>query len=298
VRVLSLILAGSLISGGLTGALAAGSRDPRWERAIKLYEAREFKAAEEHFRQILKVRAKDPDARLYLARTLMEQGRVPEALAEIESVLASAQDAETRFRIGEILRELGERRLARLQAIAPNSAAVKEMSGNELARRGRLAEALAMYRAAQQLQPARPGLHYRIGEILWRQRELDSAEAELIAELKRTPHHSMANLRLGQVLLAKDQADKALPYLEQAVRAMPEAYDARRELGKAYRKVNRLEDARREWEVVANGRPEDDQVHYLLGRLYHEQGKTVEAERELKKHATILNKRRASAGMQ
>ena len=68
--------------------------------------------------------------------------------------------------------------------------------------------------------------------FLWRMREVDTAIAELQAELTRTPHHGLANLRLGQVFLTRNQAAEAVVYLEHAVDAMPESAEARRELGR------------------------------------------------------------------
>jgi tetratricopeptide (TPR) repeat protein len=260
--------------------------------AVRLYRQRQFAAAESEFRRLLAIRPRNAQIRLYLARTLVELNRVPEALAEIERALGTQSDPETQFQAGRIVRELAERRFADLDRLAPDSAAVHELGGRQLEREGNLPEALREYRAAIVKEPGRPGLNFAIGNILWRMRELDGAVKELEAELARTPRHGMANLRLGQVFLARNQAAEAAPFLEQAVDAMPESTDARRELGKAYRSLGRTAEAREQWEAVAKARPDDDQVHYLLGNLYRQLGDGDRAQRELNQHRAILERRR------
>ena len=136
-------------------------------------------------------------------------------------------------------------------------------------------------------------MHYRIGNVLWRQRDVDAAEKALAKELAINQHHPLAALRMGQILMARDDHAGAIPYLERSIAAMPESIEARRELGKAYAKAERLKDAQREWEAIATARPDDDQVHYLLGNLYREMGDQERARRELARHREILERRRA-----
>lgn len=258
---------------------------------VNLYQQRQFTAAESEFRRILAIRPADAQSRLYLARTLIELGRVPEALVEVDRALSAQTDPEIQFQAGSIVRDLAERRFADLQRLAPDSAAVRELAARHFEERGSLPEALREYRAAIAKEPGRPGLHYEAGNILWRMRQLEAATEELQTELARSPHHGMANLRLGQVHLAGNDAARAVAFLEQAVDAMPESADAHRELGKAYRNLGRTTDARTQWEAVAKMRPDDDQVHYLLGNLYRQSGDAVRARHELNLHSDILKRR-------
>jgi len=259
---------------------------------LKLYQQLQFSAAESELRRSLATQPWDAQSRLYLARTLVELGRVPEALAEIDRALAGQADPEIQFQAGNIIRDLAEQRFADLERLAPDSSAVRELAARQFEQQGKLQEALREYRAAIAKEPGRPGLHYEAGNILWRMRELDAATEELQAELTRTPHHGMANLRLGQVFLNRNQAPEAVVFLEQAVDAMSESTEARRELGKAYRSLGRTADARTQWEAVAKTRPDDDQVHYLLGNLYRQLGDADRARRELNRHREILERRR------
>jgi protein O-GlcNAc transferase len=258
----------------------------------RLYQERKFVEAESALRRALAAHPGEAQTRLYLARTLIELGRIPEALAEIERVVSMSADAETQFQAGKIIRQLAERRFAALERLAPDSAAVKELAGRRFELEGKVPEALREYRAAIAKEPTRPGLHFEAGNMLWRLREMDSAAAEFQAELARMPYHGMANLRLGQVYVARNEEQRAAPFLERAVGCMPESADAKRELGKVYSKMGRLDEARTLWETVAKAHPDDDQVHYLLGNLYRQLGKAELARRELEKHRTLLENRR------
>ncbi|HYI93765.1 MAG TPA: tetratricopeptide repeat protein [Bryobacteraceae bacterium] len=266
---------------------------PTIDRGLAMFRDQQFDLAAKEFRGVLAITPKRSLVRIYLARTLVEMNRVPEAVSEIERALSDQPSPEARFQAGRLLRELAESRFKQLQLQAGDSPAVLELSGERFERTGDLAKALQEYRAAAALDGKRPGVHYRIGNILWRMRELEPAQAELKKELEMSPHHGMANLRMGQTLLAADNAAASLPYLERAVTAMPQSIEARREIGKAFRKAERLGEARQAWEIVAKARPEDDQIHYLLGNLYRDLGESSLASRELETHRQILERRRA-----
>lgn len=258
-----------------------------------LYRARRFAEAERAFRATLKARPADEPARLYLARTLIEVNRLPEALSEIERLSGPASTPEARYQCGLILREIAERRFRDLeQAAGPGSPAVLVLGAEHLERQGDHAGALAQYRIAARTEPGRPGLHYAIGNLLWRARDLEGAEGELKRELEINPRHGMAQFRLGLVYIARGEEAQAAGPLEAAAAALPRNVEVRRELGKAYRKAGRLADARRVWEEVARARPDDNQVHFLLGGLYRELGEETLAKSALERHRTLLDKRR------
>ena len=272
--------------------LLLASLQPRANDGVAHYQNRRFTQAEQSLRHILGRNPRDASTRLYLARTLIELNRTPEALLEIEKLLAGQASPEVRFQAGRILRELAERRFARLRIVAPDSAPTLELAGARWERAGNLDEALEQYRTAASLSPGRPGVHYLIGNILWRKRELEAATEALQRELALAPHHGMASLRLGEILLTSNLPEAALSYLKRAVSALPESVEARRELGKAYRKTGRLDEARAEWEAIAKVHPQDVQVHYLLADVYRQLGESALAKRELELHRAILGRRR------
>lgn len=277
------------LAGILILALAAVAPD---SAGVGFYRERKFPEAERELRASLKKQPRNPELHLWLARTLVELNRIPEALAQLDGLLSAGPSPDTEMEAGRLLRRLAEMRFRDLSRTDTGQAALSEIAGRRLERGGDFAAALERYRDALQREPERPGLHYSIGGVLWKMRDFDAAEKNLRAELERTPRHGMANYRLGQVLVASSREADSIPYLERAVSAMPDVPEVSRELGKAYRKTGRLKDAQAAWEAVARKRPNDDQIHFLLGGLYREIGESVRSAEELKLHRQLLEQRR------
>lgn len=267
------------------------------EKGESAFWERDFRLAIHQLTIASKADPSNPKVHLLLARALIEAGRIPEAISHLQTAAKNESNAEARFEVGEILQQLALARQAELRRIAPDSPELDELAGRQFELQGRLNEALQRYKAAATKDAQRGGIHFLIGNLLWRQRNLAEAEAELRNELQRNPHHGMANLRLGEVLLAADRAQDAVAPLEHAVAVMPDSPLAHRELGKAYRKVDRPEDALREWKQVTAASPNDDQVHFLLGSLYKQLGDSQAAASEMKLHREILTRRNPASAL-
>ncbi len=278
--------------------LAATASAAQLQDGATLFNARRYAEAERVLRSRLTAKPADEQARLYLARTLIELNRLPDAVAEVQRLAGLQSSGEARYQAGLILRQLAERRFQDLEEAAPGSPAVLFLAAQRLERQGHHAEALEQYRAAAKLEPRRPGIHYAIGNALWRTRDLEGAVKELSMELARNPQHGMARFRLGQVLIARGEEAAAIEPLEAAREALPQNLEIQRELGKAYRKAGRHAEARRTWETLARARPGDDQVHFLLGGLYREMGEPALAQAALARHRVILERRRALSEQQ
>src|SRR5262249_27241294 len=89
----------SMVAAAVLLALIAASDV---NRGIVLYRQRQFEAAKAELTQALLRSPKDTTARLYLARTLVELRRIPEALAEVERALAGNADPEALFQAGRL----------------------------------------------------------------------------------------------------------------------------------------------------------------------------------------------------
>src|SRR5260370_11981172 len=112
---------------------------------VKLYQQRQLAAAEPELRRIRAIQAGDAHSRLYLARTLVELGRVPEALAEIDRALAGQTDPAIQFQAGSIVRDLAEQRFADLDRLAPDTAAVSEPAARHFEQQGKLSTTLTAH---------------------------------------------------------------------------------------------------------------------------------------------------------
>ncbi len=272
--------------------LAASDLDRLVGQSESAFFNREFVSAERYARQAVAASPHSASARLQLARSLIELGRLPDALEQIQLVSAAAHDANTRFVVGQVMQRLSDDRLQELERVAPDSPELLELLGRQHERRGDLKQALSEYRRAAQLQSHRAGVHFLIGNALWKLREFDAALTDLLLEINTNPGHTLANLRAGECLMALDQDERAIPFL---TRAAATSIDGRRELGKALKKVGRLQESRQALESVAEARPDDDSVHMLLGQVCRALGDNAAAERQFQLQRELLAKRRDAA---
>ncbi|MDQ2711795.1 MAG: tetratricopeptide repeat protein [Acidobacteriota bacterium] len=227
-------------------------------------------------------------------REQIRQGQISSALKNLSAIQKrSASDPEAKFAMGEILQELAELRAEQLQRVAPESAEAHELLGKSFESRGKLDEALKEYRDALGKAPNSPGLHFLIGNVDWKLRNLDAAEAEFKEELKLNPHHAMANLRLGQILLdtRRDEPMRAVAYLQEAASDAQSSFEAHRELGKALRLAHKYPEAVKELQWVEAQAPNDETVHAQLAALYKDTGDRERARQEIELHAKILRER-------
>src|SRR5713226_9584731 len=283
-----------VVSIGLAFGVAQASNKAEIliEQAMQLYRTQEFRQAEERFRRALELEPANLRARIYLARTLLQADQVPLALRELQSLLdMHPGDPEAQFQAGRMLQELAERRFAKLERLAPDSAETHELLGRYQEAQRRLKEALSEYRLALQRSPAGPGLHFLVGNIHWKLRDFDAALPELEAELRVNPDHALGNQRIGNIYVERREASGALPYLEKAVRGDPNLLEAHRDLGRAFRLLERFSEALPEFQFVAQRQPEDDTVHAQLAAVYKALGQPQRAAAELEIHQRIVQKR-------
>jgi tetratricopeptide (TPR) repeat protein len=234
------------------------------------------------------------EATVEATRELIRKGNIVAALQNLSMIGSrSPDDPESKFAVGEILQELAALRAEQLQKVAPESAAAHELLGKSLESQGKLDAALTEYGRALDKGPALPGLHFLIGNVNWKLRNFDAAQAELREELKVNPHHATANLRMGQIVLdtQREEPMRAVVFLREAVAGAQSSLEAHRELGKALRLAHKLPESMKELQFVEAKAPNDDRIHAQLAALYKETGDRERARQEIETHAKILRER-------
>jgi tetratricopeptide (TPR) repeat protein len=110
----------------------------------------------------------------------------------------------------------------------------KIKSGRELAKHGKLDEALAEFEGAVKLDPNSKVAHLALGTLKARQENLDDALKEFKEVLRIDPMNVQAHLRAARVLISKKESDKAEKYVESALRIDPKSPVAHLFLGHIY----------------------------------------------------------------
>lgn len=157
-------------------------------------------------------------------------------------------------------------------------------AGFNLARAGRLDQALPLLRKAVELDPHNANAHYRLAQALYTQGEqqaLDSAAAqaawrEAATSARRAteekPGHALAFLVWGRALLKLGQTTEALEPLRNAVACRPERFDLQFALGEALVQSGHHAEAAQHLENARQLNPQDPRPTQALEQIRRKKG--------------------------
>ena len=149
--------------------------------------------------------------------------------------------------------------------------------GNDLADRGKIADAIIEYKAALQLRPDHAELRNNLGVALARQGKLEEALAEYAEALRIDPDCVEAHNSLGLALAAQGRFAEAIAEYQAALRINPELGEAHNNLGTALVAVGKLEEGAGEYTEAFRINPDYAEAHYNLANLLANHGRLAEA---------------------
>lgn len=265
-----------------------------------------------HYRRAIQLDPHCAGAHYGLGEVYLQQERLDEAQAEFrrepqrdpadtasQQELASQLRADpknwkARYLLGKTYQQLSLSVLDRLLKTDPNSYRAHQLQAQTYAYREENDKALAEYRIVEQAHPELPGLHFAMGELLWKGHENAQAMAELEQELRLNPDHAEANGVMGAILVSEHQPDQAVPYLRKALRLKPDLVMVHEQLGKAYFEREEFAQAVAELDRALSSDDEGN-VHYVLGMVYKKMGRMNEAKAAFEESEQIKTERLAKA---
>jgi len=171
-----------------------------------------------------------------------------------------------------------------LSVVGPKSAQVHQMMAHELAREGKTDEAIANYRAALAINPALPGLHFELAEMLNNPSVKDGAEEaerEYRAALEVNPLDEKSECRLGDIAALRGDQKEAFERYSRALQLQADDADANIGLAKVLMSMNQPEKAEALLKHAIALDPTNAQAHFRLGTIYRQTGRPDDAKREL-----------------
>jgi tetratricopeptide (TPR) repeat protein len=111
--------------------------------------------------------------------------------------------------------------------------------GVELARQGRLNEAIAYFRRVLEVRPDLPRVHHNLGVALAEQARLPQAQASFERAVRLRPDYAEARCNLGNTLLRLGKREEAVEQFRRALRIKPDYPDALNNLGLALTEMGR-----------------------------------------------------------
>jgi tetratricopeptide (TPR) repeat protein len=185
---------------------------------------------------------------------------------------AHPRDLNAEYLLASTLRNLSLQVLSELLTMAPSSPRAHQLQAQTYENREEDDKALAEYQIVEEADPSLPGIHFEIGQLLWKSGDPQHAIEELNKELQLNPEYPEANGEMGTILVTQHQPDQAIPYLETALRAKPDLLLIHLQLGRAYLLQKDYSKAEAELrKAIANDL--NGAAHYQLGLVYRAEGK-------------------------
>ncbi|RKH24250.1 tetratricopeptide repeat protein [Corallococcus praedator] len=239
--------------------------------------AGKLEAAQQAYEAALKLQPKSEDAKEGLGRTLLDRDREREALQRLE-VDGGRKVAMVR---GAAYARLGDWKKARAELARtrvndrypPEAVAVLALAD---ANEGNGAQAREVLEKALAKRP-RTDLRVALGQVYWRERALDKAQAQFDEALK-DPRDYEGACSLGRLLLARGLPDMALKPLTQAVERNGAHGESRDALGRVLLALGRTPEALKQFEAWQLDNPGSAAAQKGFALALYQSGRRKEAE--------------------
>jgi tetratricopeptide (TPR) repeat protein len=207
------------------------------------------------------------------------------ALAVIQELRTLApQDPQILFVTYQLSVQMKDQSLLSMMILAPESAEMHMMLGDELGRQGDNNAAIAQFREAIRLNPQLPGVHFELAERLRASPDpalKSQAEGEFRAAIQANQFDEKAWRQLGEILADKGEFKAAQENYRKALALDPKDTDAKTDAAIALISLNQPSEAIRLLEDAIKDDPTNMTAHYRLATLYRQAGRTQDAQREM-----------------
>ncbi len=188
-------------------------------------------------------------------------------------------DPEVLYHTGRVYGNQAYIVMMRLHDKAPNSIWMLQAQGEANESQKNYEAALTAFQNVLELDPKRPGVHYRMGRVyLSRLRESGKQEDRVAAatefedELKVDPNNGNARYELGVIADQDGHFDAARQQFEQVLLRYPEFEEALVALGGCYLELSNPAEALPPLERAVRMRPDDEVAWYRLARAQRASG--------------------------
>jgi tetratricopeptide (TPR) repeat protein len=311
--------------------------------AVINFKLRNYERAEAEVQAARRLKPSLPRLDSLLGMAQAELGRFAEALPGLEKGLKQSADAEVRRMCGleleraytglkrdskavevamelnrlypddpEILYQTGKiygnfafLTMLKLAQVAPSSVWRHQAAAEADESQSSYDQAILEYRAVLTLEPARPGIHYRIGRTLmgrFGQRrspeDLTAAEKEFEQELQIDPANANSAYELGELRRKANRFDEAQQFFEQALQHYPDFPEAQLGLA-AVLQAKKLND-----QAVIHAQravaidPENEVGWYRLAQIQKALGNSAEQEKALVEYRRLHDRSSQQRGLE
>ena len=184
-----------------------------------------------------------------LGSAFRDQGRMEEAIAELQKALA----------------------------INPDYAEAHYNLGNAFLQQGRMEEAIAQYQMALEIMPDDEEVHNNLGNVFLQQGRMEEAISCYQKALEINPNHAKAHNNLGNAFRQQGRLEEAIAHFQKALAINPDYAEVHNNLGVVFTQQGRIEGAISQFQKALEIKPDYAEAHYNLGNAFLQQGHVEEA---------------------
>ncbi len=252
------------------------------------YLDKDYKAAEEVFSKLYKEFPKDHRGLVGVTETMVKQGRVPDALAEMKKASDSEPDRRDLKLYLANLNVVGEKYEDAIQIYqglldkSPKEAGLLYRQGETYRRKGDLNTAIDKLRLSSQAAPNDPQPLIALALILDGTGRTDQAQPIYEQILRMQPDHPVALNNLAFIKAEKGQdLEEALGMARRAQQKSPNSAEIADTLGWIYIRKHLSEEAVQVFQKLVVQEPGNPIFHYHYGMALDEKGDKSAAQKQL-----------------
>jgi len=234
-------------------------------------------------------RVQDPQLRVVVGRQLFsmffEGGdlkRASEVVGELQQL--EPTNIDVLYAAHEVYSLLANRAFLSMIRLAPDSARMYQLQGDQMMQLGDILGAIAAYRHAIQRDPHLAGTHFALAEVLSaskRAPDRDQAEAEYQRALADNPMDEKAECRLGKIERDRANLQAASRHYKRALQLRPDDPEANEGFGVVLMDSNLNQEASVYLHRAIQLDPTDEVAYYHLSVVNRHMGDLQAAKREM-----------------
>ncbi|MGA7219963.1 MAG: tetratricopeptide repeat protein [Candidatus Sulfotelmatobacter sp.] len=238
------------------------------------YRANDFPGATEALKREVRLDPKNAQALMWLGVVQLGAGDADAASLTLdEAAKLKPGDVDILYHRGRAHMLVSKESYEQMYKADPQSWRVHQALAQSFVEADKLEDAAKECEIALQLRPNEPGLHEELGDIYWKQNQLERAESSFNDELKIDGESLAARYKLAVVSLERSKADNAVALLDEVLRRSPKYPNAEYQLGRAQAQLGRVDAAIGSFNAVVSDAGQADretvrQSYYQLAQLY------------------------------
>ncbi len=280
-------VAESLVALNRTVALSPHFHGANLFLGIARYRANDYPGAAEALKREVRLDPKNPQALMWLGVVQLGEGDANAASVSLdEAAKISPNDVDILYHRGRAHMLVSKESYEQMYKADPQSWRVHQALAQSFVEADRMEDAVAECQVALRLRPNEPGLHEELGDIYWKQNQLEKAESSFQDELKIDTESLSSMYKLAIVSLERSKPETTVSLLKDLLRRSPGYPGADYQLGRAEAQLGQVDAAITSFKaVLADKRPIDPetrrQSYYQLAQLYRRAQRPEESQAAL-----------------